>query len=494
MVKLHNVAVEKDLFSISNMSYNDKMQKMHVLRSRITCNDTGLKGLLTFVNHVVVKEEEDLFNTVAFTDGDSMYFGDYFFSMEMPIQCAVILHEMFHIVFRHLFRGRNRIHRLFNIATDCIINNSIGFKDKAQLNCSQPIYLKREECLSLESVYKSFNIKEEDRKPLNEWNSESLYEFLLIDLKKQLENELKNQNSCFEKNKKGDLKGSSNSDKKNKSNETNNSNKKKATLSEIEERVEEIYNELAKKHKLFAGDDIKEGQNKNQDINDTINNAIWTSRYNRAKAQSNNSSNSILGRINPDVYKPQIKWERELRKFLVKSCMPETVNNFNKPSRNLAAIKTKTNTFLPGIKNKKGLDKMMVIIDTSGSCFNETELTMFCSEIQSVQQKTGVEIALIFADTKIQSEYIVKNDGTKLLDKIKQNKIVAKGGGGTDMITPFVEGKKKYNPIVSVIASDGYCDFPNRKQVQGTNLLWVLNTNIIVPKEAGRALYLNHNF
>ena len=33
--------------------------------------------------------------------------------------------------------------------------------------------------------------------------------------------------------------------------------------------------------------------------------------------------------------------------------------------------------------------------------------------------------------------------------------------------------------------------FPTRAQVRGTDLLWVINTDAEVPKEAGRALYIH---
>lgn len=487
-----------EAFPPSNIEFSKKKTIVHNLRARIVANDPALKGLLTFVPHNVVKDDHYMFDQVAYTDGDEMYFADKFFSMEIPVQCAVILHEMFHIVFRHINRGKNRIPRLWNIACDAIINDSIGYKENASLNSVQPVYLDKEHCVSLDSLYEEAKVDYKDRKPVHAWTSEALYEFLIKNLKDKLEEKVKNQQNQQGKgegegedsqqgqsqpgNSPGSVPGGSSSGDK---------QYPDTELGRLEKEIDELYDKLAKKHKMFSGDDMKEGESKDKDpVNEQVNDAKWTQRYNRAKSQGMGST-SILGRVNPDVYQPQIPWYKELRKYLVTRCMPLTEQSWTRPARRMASLRNRGNkTYLPGIEKQKGLDKMMVIIDTSGSCFNEEELTMFCSEIESVQNQTGVEIALIFADTEIKAEYIVKADGTGLLDKIRNGWINAQGGGGTDMVAPFVEGKKKYKPILTVIASDGYTGFPTPQQIRGTTLLWIINTSQEVPKGSGKALYI----
>jgi predicted metal-dependent peptidase len=170
--------------------------------------------------------------------------------------------------------------------------------------------------------------------------------------------------------------------------------------------------------------------------------------------------------------------------------MPFTETTWARPARRMSSIKS-CRTYLPGVQNKKGLDKMVVIVDTSGSCFNEEELSMFCTEIDSIQSQTGVELALIFADTDVQSEFVVKNDGISLLDKIKSGMVKAAGGGGTDMVKPFLYSLKKYKPVLTVICSDGYTPYPTKQDAKKTNLLWVVNTNVDIPKECGKALYIH---
>lgn len=472
----------------SGFTYEKKVKVLHNLRARIICEDNSLQGLLTFVPSFVVPDNHAMFEQVAYTNGDEMFFGDRFFSMETPIQCAVVLHEMLHIVFRHCTRGRKRIASLYNIAADAIINESIGFNSEGSLDKVAYCYLNKEDVISLESVYKEFKISNSYQKHFSQWTADSLYEFLIKELKKKLEEEVKNQNKQSKSS--GDKKGGSGQSTKSTSS-SKSSDQDESELSKLEKEVEELQKKLAKKHKLIAGDDIKEGNKGDKDAtNSQIDDFVWTQRYNRAKAQSNNSKKSILGRVNPDVYQPQIPWHVELRKYLVKRCMPLTELSYQKPARRMASLK-QNRVFLPGVQQQKGLDKMVVIIDTSGSCFNEEELTMFCTEIQSIQEQTNVEIALIFADTEVREEVIVKSDGTTLLDKIKKGWIKPQGGGGTDMVSPFIYAQKKYSPILCVIASDGYSPFPTRAQVKNTNLLWVLNTQVEIPKDSGKGLYIN---
>jgi len=497
----------KEFFSPSGMSFEKKKRVLNNLRARILANDQALKGLLTYIPSKVIPDNHFMYDNVAYTNGNCMYFGDRFFSQSIPIQCAIILHEMFHIVFIHVPRGRKRIHRLWNIANDALINDGIGYKENQAIDATQQIYLPKEHCVSLESVYEEVGISEFNRKSVSQVTSEELYEQILDFYKEKLKKqaEAKNSQDCnSNKGNKGNKGSKGSKGSKDPSNsqgqgqgqgqgQSGAKNKKQYSdteLGDLEREIDDLLDRLANKHKMFGGNDLVD-DGEGDPTNEEINNSIWTERYNRAKSEGLGRG-SVLGRVNADVYKPQILWHKELRKYLVKRCMPLTQTTFSRPARRMSSLRTagSSNVYLPGVDKMKGLDKMMVIIDTSGSCFNEEELTMFCTEIQSVQNQTGVEIALIFADTEIRSEQIVKADGTNLLEKIKQGQIKPEGGGGTNMVAPFLEGKKKYRPILTVIATDGYTRFPTAQEVHGTNLLWVINTTVEVPREAGKALYI----
>ncbi len=489
-------------FKPSGLTYERKVEILNNIRAYIVTKDRALSGLLTFVHHRVVPDDDPMYETVAFATGNKMHFGDLYFSQPRPIMGAILLHEMLHIVFRHIHRGRGRIFRLFNIAADAIINDSIGYKDEGTYNTSNAIYLNKDECVSLQSVFEELDMPSENRLPLCEWTTESLYECLIKRLKEQLEEQLKQKQG-----KKGDTKGNGEGD----SDSSTSGNSQSQTgpgsggggnsdpsLGEIEKAVEELLDKLAEKHKMFAGDDLEHnaGDVDAADI-DEVDESIWSQRFDRARQQGF-GTNSILNKLNPDVYKPQVKWSTVLRRYLVKHCMPDTQKTYLKPNRRMTSLRNLNHrrgnyggqVYLPGTLNRKGLDKMVVIIDTSGSCFTPKELNEFCTEIESVQKTTGVEIQLIFADTKVTAEYSVKNDGKGLKDKMKSGQIQAKGGGGTDMVAPFMYAKEKYRPVLIVIATDGYTDFPTKAQMRGSNLVWVINTDIEAPPHCGVTVHI----
>jgi predicted metal-dependent peptidase len=482
----------EEIFAPSNMDYKTKVKNLHNLRARIMNEDSSLQGLLTFVPSNVVPDDHPMFDSVAYTDGDEMFFGDKFFSLNKHFQMAAILHEMLHIVFRHVSRSKKRIHTLYNISADAIINSSIGFEGEQKIGNNNYAYFPKEHVVNLESLYEIYKIPTYEQKPFSSWTTESLYEFLIKKVKEDLEKQVEDQTK-ESKGKQGDKdsKGSNqaSSDAANNTSSKNKNIDGQSDLEKLEKEIEDLQRKLAKKHKMFDGSDIKSKSNKDETTSE-IDDFKWTQRFNRAKSQSLNSNKSILGRVNPDVYQPQIPWYIELRKYLVKRCMPTTEVSWQRPARRMSSIPT-SKTYLPGIQNKKGLDKMVVIIDTSGSCFNEEELTMFCTEVESIQKQTNVELNLIFADTNVQSEFVVKNDGVALLDKMRKGIVKAAGGGGTDMTVPFAYALKKYRPFLTVILSDGFTPYPKSQDVKKTNLIWVVNTDVEIPKESGRTLYIN---
>ena len=538
-------------FKPSGLTYEAKCDILNSIRARIITEDKSLAGLLTFVVHHVVPDGHPMYDQVAYTNGEEMFFCDRFFSQEIPIMCGIVVHEMLHIVFRHVSRGRNRIQRLFNVAADGIINDSIGYKQDLSLDGTAPIYLDKESAVSLQSIFEECDVPDEERLPLHDWTTESLYEYLIKALKKKLEKQVEEKEKR-DKEKEEQEKGQKGDDKEPGSNQqeaedgtkpgqsdddcqsggetpgdgegeegtsgegdptdgdgdggvpgnsggqssqgnAHHPKRSNTALGDLEREIDDLLDRLAEKHDMFDGSDMHdEGDDGDDPANQQINDAIWTERFNRAKSQGY-GKNNLLGRINPDVYQPQIKWSKELYKYLVKRCMPDTQKTYERPNRRMGSMPRSRGgrIFIPGILQKKGLDKMVVVIDTSGSCFNEEELTMFCTEIDSVQKQTGVEIHLIFADEDVEAEYLVKNDGSGLLEKMKQGKIKAEGGGGTDMVVPFIYGKEKYHPVVTVIATDGYTNWPTRAQVRGTNILWVINTEVKAPTHAGKTLSIH---
>ena len=95
--------------------------RMMQSRMRVICNNGFLGVLLT---HMRMMIDEHL--PTAATDGKFIYFGKEFLEdltdREMDF---VMMHEIMHVVLRHLERTGDRDHYLFNLASDIVINSSI---------------------------------------------------------------------------------------------------------------------------------------------------------------------------------------------------------------------------------------------------------------------------------------------------------------------------------------------------------------------------------
>ena len=82
--------------------------------------------LLTDLNRVIVPKENRFVDT-ACVSADTLYLNAGFVdSMDCSELLFILLHEMMHVFFRHIYTGLNKEHNLHNIATDLIINKQIA--------------------------------------------------------------------------------------------------------------------------------------------------------------------------------------------------------------------------------------------------------------------------------------------------------------------------------------------------------------------------------
>ena len=74
---------------------------------------------LTFV-------EENTWCKTAATDGTYIYWNRSFIDgLNVEETKGLIAHEVLHVVWLHMLRGKGRIHKLFNIAADIVINEQL---------------------------------------------------------------------------------------------------------------------------------------------------------------------------------------------------------------------------------------------------------------------------------------------------------------------------------------------------------------------------------
>ena len=180
---------------------------------------------------------------------------------------------------------------------------------------------------------------------------------------------------------------------------------------------------------------------------------IWSERLMRARA--GDAPGGLLRVVGHDFPTESIPWEKVLRRMMTQPLLPQTVPNWNRPSRRTLSLGA--DYFEPGSRPRDGLNLAGVVVDTSGS-IHDTLLTRFAREIQGIQQRTGCEIYLISADAAVQTEQRVRNDGVSFRQKLTQGKIEFKGGGGTDFY-PALQRMKEKKPRVVVYLTDLYGNF-----------------------------------
>ena len=69
--------------------------------------------------------EEERTKTAATNGKEIIYNPTYVENLTSDEQVFLFAHEVCHIAFDHIYRSENRIHKLWNIATDAVINASL---------------------------------------------------------------------------------------------------------------------------------------------------------------------------------------------------------------------------------------------------------------------------------------------------------------------------------------------------------------------------------
>jgi len=380
---------------------------------RAVTKDVGLAGVMLYVP-LVVKEAE---TSAAWTDGARMYFGRSFFEFSEEEQVAVCVHECLHVVFRHVQRGLKIYEKegsayradLWNVACDGVINNSIARLPWAQLP---------EHCVDLEKLLGADVLK---AKPAHLWTSERVYD------------ELKTRRRGLPVLSFGlanDLNGS----------------------------------------RVASGPGIAPGSNPRDRYPDShqteMETKIWRERIVRAQAGSH--PGGVLRKLASDVPQSHVRWELALREFLNARCLPTTESSWNRPSRRTLSQGQRARFIETGNERKKGLTRIGVVVDTSGSISDEV-IGIFVGEINGIMRATAAETVVVDCDAAVQRVSVFRKP---LLD------YSPRGGGGTDF-RPGLAELERQGVTVGVYLTDLCGVFPDRRP--RFPLLWAVTQDLNVP-------------
>jgi predicted metal-dependent peptidase len=150
--------------------------------------------------------------------------------------------------------------------------------------------------------------------------------------------------------------------------------------------------------------------------------------------------------------KPVVNWKRLLRIFSESSSRTYVRSTLKRASKRYGTT--------PGIKVKKR-QKLLVALDTSGSISQE-DLGEFFAEIYHIW-KRGAEIMVVECDTQIAATYPYRGITPSAIH----------GGGGTNFDAPILYANTRYAPDALVYFTDGFGPVP--KIPARMPMLWMIS-------------------
>jgi predicted metal-dependent peptidase len=124
---------------------------------------------------------------------------------------------------------------------------------------------------------------------------------------------------------------------------------------------------------------------------------------------------------------------------------------------------------------KEALTKLVVVFDTSGSCFNSQEQVAFVSELASILDLVKPEkVVVLYVDTGVVGDQEFSDGQFAVAD------IDVRGGGGTDLEVAYdwIEKNGHADTQAVIFFTDGYTDFSNAPSYP---VLWVMTTEELAP-------------
>jgi predicted metal-dependent peptidase len=171
-----------------------------------------------------------------------------------------------------------------------------------------------------------------------------------------------------------------------------------------------------------------------------------------------------------DLLAPKVDWRKVLREFVTENCAGRDESTWRRPNRRYLA----DDIYMPSMEGMT-MAELVIVFDTSGSCFGGAEMARFVTELASVIEmvKPG-KCHVLYTDTEVAGHQVFE-DGQFAVQSLK-----AKGGGGTDLPVAFDYCKDKgISPTACIVLTDMFTPFGNPP---GYPVLWAsTSTGIRAP-------------
>ncbi len=397
----------------------------------------GLAGLALWC----LFADTDDADTIAYTDGSTIYAGAGYEQFDEKERRFICLHEILHIALCHPQRFAELETRdavgfnppLLNIAADAIINVSLenltGLKTPGDAWTLSRIW----QCLEktedankpLDAVaksipiYYSFSSATETRKIANlmraefvqasRWSCEELYYFL----KSCCQSQTEFYAVLGEANGRDPLAG------------------------DLRPKASEAYK--PSETPVLVGESNQEKR-------------TWQQRLSLLRG----SVPELFDRLAKELPRVETPWEQIFRSIVQTAFQEATIRNYSRPSRRWLALERDYQTqagvnlpFAPETIKKRGT-RLAVALDTSGS-IDEGLLGRFTSEIAAMCHFNQRNLVLIIGDAAVRQ--ITEIDWTEASCELSRIKYT--GGGGTDF-RPLIEAAAEFEPDALVYLTDLY--------------------------------------
>jgi predicted metal-dependent peptidase len=383
-------------------------------------------GLALWVEH---RDVQDNGAPAVQTDGRCIRYGAAFDAQPLPVQAALVAHEVLHIALRHPQRYLELQQllgdvdlQLFNICADAIVNSALGHLGWLQL---PPRSVRLEELLAA-----ALRLSLPAESALLQWDVERLYR--AIDDRGTRGSGRSQQRRGGEGRSDGGGAGSA------------------AIARQATSRADGPMAARVRELGRHSPRDLVPGPTDSlQPEAEAETTREWGERLTRAHA--GDGEHSLLRTLLADLPRSRTPWEQMLRTQLARALSPQRSLSWSRPSRSYLANQGRQGAnrrmpFEPGFSPSRRVPRLALVVDVSGSIADEL-MERFAREVEAITRRTEAGLVLVVGDERVRAVTQFEPGRFSLGD------IVFQGGGGTDF-TPLLEEAARHAPDIVVVLTD----------------------------------------
>lgn len=385
----------------------------------------------------------------AATDGSVVYYNPQFLEkLDVEQQVFILAHEICHIALNHILRSEGRDQRLWNIATDGVINawlvhDGLKFVEKC-INIPEAINMDAEELYDkLLKEQKDNNKEQDNNKQSSKSNGENKDD-------EQVGHDSHGMWKEAIEKKKHEGSGKSESNENNKENSSQSENN-----DQNEENRQDEDNSISERE-VFTKN-IEEKKEQLKKLRDEL--------TGKSKQAGNGTDSSQFTMEDVGVGKKIVDWRRLLKE-----------NTRYKVGWSYQNASIENNVLMPNLI-KKPYAETEILLDTSGSIDDEL-LRNFLRECKNILQVSRMKVGCF--DTKFYGFTEIKSD-----KDINEMKFYGRGGTNFDVAVDAFSQRVDNK----IIFTDGWANMPKKS----VNAIWIVFGDCKINPPGGKVIYINES-